>query len=145
MMRVRWVRHRRKAPIQGCKAHGAADRDGEIVRKIASTPANVGDGWILGIVPTADRGPVYAELADAVAANADEIRTAGGRSLLSGRGSCAARSVFRQALSFFSAFNRLVPRHRHVAVAAYARCRMPRHDSRAYGTALSFDAPSAPR
>jgi transposase, IS5 family len=79
---ARWVGHRRRAPVHGFKAHVAADKDGDIVRAVEVTPANVNDGRMLAAVLPDQPGDVYADLAYESHANDEQIRLAGGHSRL---------------------------------------------------------------
>ena len=79
---ARWVGHRRRAPVHGFKAHVAADKDGDIVRAVEVTPANVNDGRMLAAVLPDQPGDVYADLAYESHANNEQIRLAGGHSRL---------------------------------------------------------------
>jgi IS5 family transposase len=83
---ARWVKHRRRPPVHGYKAHIATDLDGGIVREIEMTPANVNDGKMLASVLPENPGAVYADLAYASRANETLIHAAGGKSRLPGRG-----------------------------------------------------------
>jgi transposase, IS5 family len=83
---ARWVGHRRRAPVHGFKAHVAADKDGDIVRSVEVTPANVNDGRMLAAVLPDQPGEVYADLAYESHANDERIRLAGGHSCLPAKG-----------------------------------------------------------
>ncbi|EYD75121.1 Mobile element protein [Rubellimicrobium mesophilum DSM 19309] len=108
---ARWVKHRGRAAVHGYKAHVAADAKGGIVRSLEVTPANINDGRMLGAVLPESPGDVYADLAYASTANEQEIRAAGGRPHLPGRGVWAVAGD-AAALARLEAWNAQVGRIR---------------------------------
>src|SRR5215470_2616366 len=77
-----WVKHKRRAPAHGYKAHISADKDTGIIRTVETTPANEADVAVApSIIP--DRpGEVYGDRAyDALSVEA-AIEASGGTSKL---------------------------------------------------------------
>ncbi|MEF2074382.1 transposase [Consotaella aegiceratis] len=104
---ARWVKHRRRPAVHGYKAHVATDAEGDIVREIEMTPANVNDGKMLAAVLPDDPGSVYADLAYASHANEMLIKAAGGTSCLPGRGVWGGEEALRRLEEWNEAVGRI--------------------------------------
>jgi len=104
---ARWVKHRRRPAVHGYKAHVATDADGDIVRVVEITPANLNDGKMLAAVLPENPGEVYADLAYASHANETLIRAAGGASCLPGRGVWGGEEALRRLEEWNQAVGRV--------------------------------------
>ena len=76
---ARWVGHRRRKPVHGYKAHIATDEEGDIIRRVEVTTANVHDGTVLEAVLPVEPGDVYGDSAYAARRFTDVILARGGR------------------------------------------------------------------
>src|SRR5215217_9435621 len=78
-MSTRWAGHRRRKPVHGYKAHIATDEEGDIIRCVEVTTANVHDGTVLEVVLPVEPGDVYADSAYAARRFTDVILARDGR------------------------------------------------------------------
>jgi hypothetical protein len=78
-MSTRWAGHRRRKPVHGYKAHIATDEEGDIIRCVEVTTANLHDGTVLEALLPVEPGDVYADSAYAARRFTDVILDRGGR------------------------------------------------------------------
>lgn len=60
---AKWVKHKKRAPVHGYKAHVAADRDTGLIREVVVTPANEADVSVGPEIIPDEPGEVYGDKA----------------------------------------------------------------------------------
>jgi IS5 family transposase len=60
---ARWVKHKKRPPVHGYKAHVAADRDTGVIREVVVTPANEADVSVGPEIIPDEPGEVYGDKA----------------------------------------------------------------------------------
>ncbi len=78
---ARWVGHKRRKPVHGCKAHVTTDQEAVLIRKVEVTTANVHDAARLEAVLPPEPGEVYGNSAFASARSDCLILACGGTPL----------------------------------------------------------------
>jgi transposase, IS5 family len=106
-MSTRWAGHRRRKPVHGYKAHIATDEEGDIIRCVEVTTANVHDGTVLEAVLPVEPGDVYADSADAARRFTDVILDRGGRPHMVQTGTWGGEAALQRLQAWNAAVRRV--------------------------------------